>query len=384
MNKLKIGVIFGGMSTEHDVSVVSGTSVIKNLNKDKYEIIPIYIDKNGEWFSYDKKIETIDILKVGEEPTEISKIENVLQKLKSVDVVFPVLHGLYGEDGTIQGLFELLKLPYVGCKVLGSCVCMDKAYTKVILEKAGIPQVKHMYVKRGKEEYIFVDESLNEIKLNIKDLSKKVEKRLGLPVFIKPSNSGSSVGVNKAHNLEEVEKFIEYASQFDSKIIVEESINAREIECAVLGNEDVEASILGEILPAEEFYSFDAKYNIPNSQTIIPAKIEKKLIEEIQKNAIKAFKSIDGRGLARVDFFIEEGTNNIYINEINTCPGSLSFYLWEPKGKKYRELLDEMIKIGIKDYQVRTKKVHSFDSNILAGYNGTKGAKGSKFGGSKF
>ena len=145
MNKLKIGVIFGGMSTEHDVSVVSGTSVIKNLNKDKYEIIPIYINKNGEWFSYDKKIETIDILKVGEEPTEISKIENVLQKLKSVDVVFPVLHGLYGEDGTIQGLFELLKLPYVGCKVLGSCVCMDKAYTKVILEKAGIPQVKHIY-----------------------------------------------------------------------------------------------------------------------------------------------------------------------------------------------------------------------------------------------
>ena len=259
MNNLKVGVVFGGMSTEHDVSVVSGTSVIKNLDKEKYEIIPIYISKNGEWFSYDKKIETIDILKVGEEPIEISKIENVLQKLKSVDVVFPVLHGLYGEDGTIQGLFELLKLPYVGCKVLGSCVCMDKAYTKVILEKAGIPQVKHMYVKKGKKEYIFVDESLNEIKLNIKDLSKKIEEKLGLPVFIKPSNSGSSVGVNKAHNLEEVEKFIKYASQFDSKIIVEESINAREIECAVLGNEDVEASILGEILPAEEFYSFDAK-----------------------------------------------------------------------------------------------------------------------------
>ena len=195
MNKLKIGVIFGGMSTEHDVSVVSGTSVIKNLNKDKYEIIPIYIDKNGEWFSYDKKIETIDILKVGEEPTEISKIENVLQKLKSVDVVFPVLHGLYGEDGTIQGLFELLKLPYVGCKVLGSCVCMDKAYTKVILEKAGIPQVKHMYVKRGKEEYIFVDESLNEIKLNIKDYEiidvgpYYYDKDDDYPDFIKKANS---------------------------------------------------------------------------------------------------------------------------------------------------------------------------------------------------
>lgn len=347
MNKLKVGVIFGGMSTEHDVSVVSGTSVIKNLNKDKYEIIPIYINKNGEWFSYDKKIETIDILKVGEEPTEISKIENVLQKLKSVDVVFPVLHGLYGEDGTIQGLFELLKLPYVGCRVLGSCVCMDKAYTKVILEKAGIPQVKHMYVKKGKKEYILVDESLNEIKLNIKDLSKKVEEKLGLPVFIKPSNSGSSVGVNKAHNLEEVEKFIEYASQFDSKIIVEESINAREIECAVLGNEDVEASILGEILPAEEFYSFDAKYNIPDSKIIIPAMIGSEKISEIQNFAIKAFKAVDGRGLARVDFFVEKDTNKIYINEINTMPGftKISMYpkLFEADGIKYQDLLDRLI-----------------------------------------
>ena len=351
MNKLKVGVIFGGMSTEHDVSVVSGTSVIKNLNKDKYEIIPIYIDKNGEWFSYDKKIETIDILKVGEEPTEISKIENVLQKLKSVDVVFPVLHGLYGEDGTIQGLFELLKLPYVGCKVLGSCVCMDKAYTKVILEKAGIPQVKHMYVKRGKEEYIFVDESLNEIKLNIKDLSKKVEKRLGLPVFIKPSNSGSSVGVNKAHNLEEVEKFIEYASQFDSKIIVEESINAREIECAVLGNEDVEASILGEILPAEEFYSFDAKYSNPESKTKMPADLSKEQTESIRNMAVKAFKAVDGKGLSRVDFFVDKDSNKVYLNEINTMPGftTISMYpqLFEKCGLSYSELLDKLITLAI-------------------------------------
>lgn len=159
-----------------------------------------------------------------------------------------------------------------------------------------------MYVKRGKEEYIFVDESLNEIKLNIKDLSKKVEKRLGLPVFIKPSNSGSSVGVNKAHNLEEVEKFIEYASQFDSKIIVEESINAREIECAVLGNEDVEASILGEILPAEEFYSFDAKYSNPESKTKMPADLSKEQTESIRNMAVKAFKAVDGKGLSRVDF----------------------------------------------------------------------------------
>lgn len=351
MNKLKVGVIFGGMSTEHDVSVVSGTSVIKNLNKDKYEIIPIYINKNGEWFSYDKKIETIDILKVGEEPTEISKIENVLQKLKSVDVVFPVLHGLYGEDGTIQGLFELLKLPYVGCKVLGSCVCMDKAYTKVILEKAGIPQAKHMYVKKGKVEYIFVDESLNEIKLNIKDLSKKIEEKLGLPVFIKPSNSGSSVGVNKAHNLEEVEKFIEYASQFDSKIIVEESINAREIECAVLGNEDVEASILGEILPAEEFYSFDAKYSNPESKTKMPADLSKKQTESIRNIAVKAFKAVDGKGLSRVDFFVDKDSNKVYLNEINTMPGftTISMYpqLFEKCGLPYSELLDKLITLAM-------------------------------------
>ena len=350
MNKLKIGVIFGGMSTEHDVSVVSGTSVIKNLNKDKYEIIPIYINKNGEWFSYDKKIDEIDILKVGEEPTEISKIENVLQKLKSVDVVFPVLHGLYGEDGTIQGLFELLKLPYVGCKVLGSCVCMDKAYTKVILEKARIPQVKHMYVKKGKKEYIFVDESLNEIKLNLKDLSKKVEEKLGLPVFIKPSNSGSSVGINRANNALELAKAIEYASNYDNKILIEEKINGREIECAVLGNEEVEASCLGEILAAEEFYTFSAKYQNQESKTVMPADLPENLSNEVRNLAKKAYKAADCKGLSRVDFFVDDKNNKIYINEINTMPGftQISMYpkLWEKSGMKYTELLDKLISLA--------------------------------------
>ena len=351
MKKLKVGIIFGGMSTEHDVSVVSGTSVIKNLNKELYEILPIYIGKNGDWFWYNRKVEDIDILSVGEQPKELTKIENIFKELQKLDVAFPVLHGLYGEDGTIQGLFELLKIPYVGCKVLGSSICMDKAYTKVILEKAKIPQVKHMYVKKHNDEFIYVDDFFNEKVLKIKDLSIEVEKKLGLPVFVKPSNSGSSVGVNKASNLDEIEKFINIAGNFDTKIIIEKSINAREVECAVIGNEQVEASILGEILPAEEFYSFDAKYSNPDSKTKMPADLTEEQTNKIRNMAIKAFKAVDGKGLSRVDFFIDKESNEIYLNEINTMPGftNISMYpqLFKKCGLSYSNLLDKLINLAL-------------------------------------
>lgn len=349
---IKVAVIFGGMSTEHDVSVVSGSSVIKNMNKEKYDIIPIYIDNQGEWFKYCKNVNEIEILKIGEVPSELEKIENVLDTLRSVDVIFPVLHGLYGEDGTIQGLFELLRKPYVGCKVLGSSVCMDKAYTKVILEKAGIPQVKHIYVKKVDGAYEFVDDTFSFVRTDLEDIARRTEQKLGLPVFIKPSNSGSSVGVNKANTIEEVKKYIEEAAKFDCKVIIEEAINAREVECAVLGNEDVRASVLGEILPAEEFYTFDAKYNNAESKTKAPADLDEEKTELIRNLAIKAFKAVDGKGLSRVDFFIDRDTDKIYLNEINTMPGftTISMYpqLFEKCGLTYTELIDNLISLALK------------------------------------
>lgn len=348
MSKMKLGVIFGGMSTEHDISIVSGSSVIKNLNKEKYDITPIYIDENGEWYLYQKDVNEIDILSVGEQPKELQKLDNPMETIKKMDVVFPVLHGLYGEDGTIQGLFELLKVPYVGCRVLGSSVCMDKVYTKVILEKAGINQAKYVYIRKFNEKYILIDEQFNEKIMNLDDISNEVQKIIGLPAFVKPSNSGSSVGINKAKTVEDLKNAIEYAGKYDSKILVEENINGREVECAVIGNEEVQASCVGEILPAEDFYSFDAKYKNSESRVVIPAEIDKEISENIRKTAIKAFKAVDGKGLSRVDFFVERNTNKVYLNEINTMPGftTISMYpqLWEKCGKSYSELLDELIK----------------------------------------
>ena len=350
MKKLKLGVIFGGMSTENEVSCVSGVSVIKNLNKDKYDIFPIYIDKNGNWFEV-QNIETNE--KIGEELEDKITIDNVMEYLKTFDVIFPVLHGLYGEDGTIQGVFELLKIPYVGCGVLASSVGMDKVYTKIIFDKAGIKQTKYVYLRKYKDDYIYIDENFNERVLNLEDISKIIIEKLKYPMFVKPSNSGSSVGINKVNNREELEKAIVEASEFDRKILIEEGINGREVECAVLGNEEVISSCVGEIIAADEFYSYDAKYNNQESKTLIPANISKEKSEEIQKLAIKAFKSIDGKGLSRVDFFIENETEKIYINEINTLPGftNISMYpkLFNQDGIGYTELLDKLIELSLKN-----------------------------------
>lgn len=345
----KIGVIFGGMSTEHDVSIVSGTSVIRNLDETKYDIYAIYIDKSGNWYKYSDSEKKI--LEVGSTINVSEKIENVTEYLKQLDVLFPVLHGLYGEDGTIQGLFELLQIPYVGCKVLSSCVGMDKVYTKTVLEKANINQAKSVYIRKYNKNYIYIDEHFNESILSLKEISLRISEKLGFPLFIKPSNSGSSVGVNKAKTLEELENCIEYASKYDKKILIEEFINGREVECAVLGNEDIKASCVGEILPAEEFYSFDAKYKNSNSALCIPANLPENTSEEIRQLAIKAFKAIDGKGLSRVDFFVDKDNGKIYLNEINTLPGftSISMYpkLWEQSGIKYSELLDKLIELSM-------------------------------------
>ena len=346
MSKIKVGVIFGGQSTEHDVSVVSGSSVIKNLNKEKYEIYPIYISKNGEWFHYIKPVQDIEIFEIGEQPKELEIKSNEFETLKKQDIIFPVLHGLYGEDGTIQGLLELLKVPYVGCKVLASGICMDKVYAKMIFEKAHINQAKAVVIN-AKNGYTYVDEELNNISTNLEGICDIVNEKLKYPVFVKPSNSGSSVGVSKAENDEELKNSIQEAAKYDTEILIEQGINGKEIECAVLGIDNVEASCVGQILSADEFYDYDSKYKNAESKTIIPADVPKEISEKIRETAIKAFKAVKGSGLARVDFFVDKETNEIYLNEINTMPGftNISMYpkLWENCGLTYSELLDKLI-----------------------------------------
>ena len=336
---IKLGVIFGGMSTENEVSVKSATSVMNNLDKKKYEVFPIYIDKEGNWSEYE-----------GNKP-----IENIIKYLKNMDVIFPVLHGLYGEDGTIQGMLELLKIPYVGCGIIASSVGMDKAYTKIIFEKANINQTKHIYIKDFDGIVLtYVEDDLDENKIKLDEIISIVEKKLKYPLFIKPCNSGSSVGVNKAENNEDLKEGILEAFKYDSKVIIEQEIKGKEVECAVIGNSQigVESSRVGEILSADDFYTFDAKYENRNSRTVIPASITDEQQEEIRNLAKKAFKALDGNGLSRVDFFVEEGTGKVYLNEINTMPGftNISMYpkLMEDFGYSYSSLLDKLIEIASK------------------------------------
>lgn len=321
MRKMKVAVLFGGMSTEHSVSVVSGTSVLQKLKKDKYEIIPIYLSQEGEWYYYTKPIDEITVLPIGEEIKEKEKMENPFAVLKNADIIFPVLHGLFGEDGTVQGMLEMLQKPYVGCKIFASNVCMDKAYAKVIFEKANIPQAPYVYLRKRSGKYVFVAEDFNEEKVNNQQIQEKVAEKLGYPVFIKPANSGSSVGIKKAHNSQELMQCIDYAAQYDTKILIEQNIEGREVECAVLGNGDAKASCVGEILPAEEFYTFDAKYKNAESQVRIPVDLPEETKSKIQEYAVKAFHAVDGNGLSRVDFFVEKKTGKVFLNEINTMPG---------------------------------------------------------------
>ena len=348
---IKLAVIFGGKSTEHNISVVSATSVITNLDKEKYEIYPIYIDLEGNFYKYTKNINDIKPLKVGEEITELEQIDNIFKYLENIDVVFPVLHGLYGEDGTIQGMLELMGKKYVGCHVLASSLCMDKVYAKIIFKRCGIDVAKSMYLKKSEDSYIYIDDNFNRIAFDETKLQAKVKDYLKYPVFIKPSNSGSSVGVSKANNDEDLIKYLEEAFKYDDKVLIEEAIIGREVECAVLGNETPEASYIGEVLSAEEFYSYESKYKNKESVTVIPANIDPNIIEEIREKAIKAYLACDCKGLSRVDFFIEEKTNRIILNEINTLPGftKISMYpkLMGHLGYGYSELLDKLIELAL-------------------------------------
>jgi len=350
-SKINVCVIFGGKSPEHQISRKSVTSILTYLNKDKYNISVIGITKNGEWYLYTGDYKNIeggeweedlankkhaiispDVKDSGIIVFDGNKVENI-----KVDIVFPVLHGEYGEDGTIQGLLELSNLKYVGMGVFSSAAGMDKSFAKVMFENANIPQADWVLV---------------ETKNNFESYIEKIEQKLGYPCFVKPCNTGSSVGVGKAHNRDELILALKEASKFDRKILVEEHIDGHEVECAVLGNDNPKASTVGEILPTVEFYDFDAKYNDNSTALQIPANIPSETIEKIREYAVKAFCAIDGSGLARVDFFVKHKDGEIILNEINTMPGftNISMYpkLWNAVGVNYPNLLDELIDLGMK------------------------------------
>ncbi len=355
MNKKNIVVIFGGQSPEHEVSLNSASMIISNMNEEKYYIIPIGITKEGQWLIYDGPVEHI---KTGEwkkygtpaiispDATQKSILKIIGDKIKKipVDVIFPVLHGKWGEDGTIQGLFEMAQIPYVGDGVLSSCVSMDKIFTKMIAKSVNIEQAKYLWFYTYELEHC-------------ENILNQIEKELQYPCFIKPANTGSSVGITKAHNREELKKALYYAAKFDTKVIAEEFIDGREIECSVLGNENPIASGVGEIFSAAEFYDYDAKYNNAESKTVVPAELDKEITDKIRKIAIKIFKAVEGTGLARVDFLIQKNTNRIIFNELNTMPGftSISMYpmLWEAEGKSKELLIDELITLAFSKQQCK-------------------------------
>lgn len=344
MSKKKIAVLFGGQSSEHEVSCRSVVTIINSINKEHYDIFILGITKDGQWL----KIDSVD--DIINDTWRESKITAVLSpdagqrgilildgnqvELQKIDVIFPVLHGKNGEDGTVQGLMELAKIPYVGCDVLASAVSMDKLYTKIIADTLNISQADYVGVRK---------EELRDMQ----EVIARIEGKLSYPVFVKPSNAGSSRGVSKAHNREELEEGLMLAAEHDRKILIEETIIGREIECAILGGREPKASGIGEILAAADFYDYEAKYHNAESKTVISPDLPREITEEIRKTALKVFQAVDGFGLARVDFFLEKDTNRIVFNEINTLPGftNISMYpmLWEEKGISRKELVEKLI-----------------------------------------
>ena len=343
MEKKVIAVLFGGQSSEHEVSCMSAANIIDCIDQERYELILIGITKEGHWLG----VSSVEDIRSGEwknsdieviiSPDATKKCAYLFKadktvEQKTLDVVFPVLHGLYGEDGTVQGLFELSQIPYVGCGVLASAVSMDKLYTKIIVDTLGIRQANYIGIHRQELE-------------QIEQVIAKVEAKLPYPVFVKPSCAGSSKGVNKAENGIELKQALLEAAKHDTKILVEETIVGREIECAVLGGKEIKASGVGEILAAADFYDYDAKYNNAESKTDVNPDLEDDLEEEVREDAVRIFRAVDGKGLARVDFFLDK--DGVVFNEINTLPGftAISMYpmLWENKGISKKELVQKLI-----------------------------------------
>jgi len=369
MAKIRVAVLFGGRSGEHEVSLASARSVMDALDKSRYEIYPVGIDRSGRWIAQG---DPMALLAAGEDglalPGELANHDlpavqggrelvpgTANAHFPVVDVVIPVLHGTYGEDGTVQGLLELADLAYVGAGVLGSAVGMDKIVQKAVLKAHGLPIVDYVPVLRS-SWLSEPDRVLAEI-----------EARLAYPVFTKPANAGSSVGVAKAHNREELRQGLDLAARFDRKVLVEAGIDAREIECSVLGNDDPIASLPGEVIPSNEFYDYSAKYLDNASGLEIPARLSEEQTCEVQSLAIRAFTAIDCAGMARVDFFLDRLSSALYVNELNTIPGftEISMYpkLWAASGLPYPQLLDRLIELAIerREDKDRSQTRYEFD-----------------------
>jgi D-alanine-D-alanine ligase len=395
MKKLRVGVLFGGRSGEHEVSLLSAASVLNAIDKKKYEVVPIGITKDGRWVTAahaerllkgdsatdpearhlragdPQATSAAAVLAKGEGvvvppmpghdhsslvPFETDVAQTHAAHAIDVDVIFPVLHGTFGEDGTIQGLLELADIPYVGAGVLGSAAGMDKDVMKRLFRDAGLPIVKHVTVLRS------------AWREQPKKARRLIEGSLKYPVFVKPANLGSSVGISKVHNSSELAAAMDDAAQYDRKLVIEQGVGgdkakAREIECSVLGNDNPMASVPGEIVPIKEFYDYDAKYLVEGSRPIIPAKLPKGKLKEVQRLAIAAFQAVDCAGLARVDFLMDPRSEKIYVNEINTMPGftSISMYpkLWAASGVPYAELIDRLILFGLERHAEKKQNHYS-------------------------
>jgi D-alanine-D-alanine ligase len=355
--RLRVGVLFGGRSGEHEVSLASAASVIRGMDPDKYEPVPIGITKEGHWLVGAGAQKMLpEVLRGGQrvmmtaDPTDAALVRlDGSGGGQRLDVVFPVMHGTYGEDGTIQGLLDLAGLPFVGAGVLGSAIAMDKDVTKKLLQAAEIPVVPWLAVPRCEWER------------NPKDVQRAIEKKFKYPVFVKPATLGSSVGMSKVHNREELPAALNLAAEFAMKIMVERAMVAREIEVSVLGNSQPIASVPGEIVPHREFYDYTAKYLEEGSQLLIPAKLQAVQVKKFQDLAVAAFRTLELSGMARVDFFLEKKGGKIYLNEVNTIPGftSISMYpkLWEASGIPFRELIDRLITLALEQHaeKARTK-----------------------------
>lgn len=370
--KIKVGVIFGGRSGEHEVSLNSAKSVMSALNTDKYEVVPIGIDKNGRWLSGDPMAALSDGSDSGQTATllpdpksgallQVNTAESQPTSLSAVtelDVVFPVLHGTYGEDGTVQGLLELASIPYIGAGVVGSAVGMDKAMFKYVMQANNIPILPWLLFNKSdweKRPFTILD---------------SIEKALTYPVFTKPANLGSSVGIQKCNSRAELEAGMAEAAQYDRRIVVEQGIEVRELEVSVMGNDDPIASVVGEIRPRRDFYDYTAKYlaepgSEEDSELIIPAELPETVSDEIRELAIRAYRAIDCAGLGRVDLLMDKQTGHLYLNEINTIPGftQISMYpkLWQATGISYTELLDRLIEYAIERHETKDGLRTEFD-----------------------
>lgn len=339
----RIGVIFGGRSGEHEVSLLSAASVIRHLDREKFEPVLIGITREGKWKKFDGTTEEI------EDGSWEGKAEdyNVGNLAETVDFALPIMHGPYCEDGKIQGLFEMMDIPYGGCGVMASAAAMDKAIAKDIFIQHSIPVTEHVFATKA------------DVEENVGAIVKEVEEEFGYPCFVKPVNMGSSVGVSKASDKEELIEALNLACQYDKRIIIEKGVNCRELEVGVIGNVYPEASAIGEILSEHDFYDYSSKYTDGMARLAIPADIPEATAEMMKKVAIKAYKAIDGEGFARVDFFIDRNNGEIYLNEINTIPGFTKYsmfpLLWEEAGVKYHEQLERIIELGYERYNNKNK-----------------------------